>query len=424
MTQPAPLSTLPQRCPAALRLLTLLSLLSGLLPVLGCGVGATVGTDSPLNQQQAEASTGAVESQFFGMVVRSAGATPMVAVGSRRLWDAGVTWAALEPASGSFQWQTLDAEVAAAEQQGQQVVLTLGVTPAWASSQPEIASAYGDGATAMPAHLADWNAYVTAVATRYAGRIAAYEVWNAPENPDFWSGDMGTMGTEMAELASDAAACVHRADASALVVSPALSASGLTQFLAAGGGQSVDAIATSLDSPGEAPETSIASLQSLRAVMAGTAAAGKPVWNEQSAWSLPAAGLSAESQAAWVARALLLNAGFGVARMHWYAWDDTQSGVVSLKNSAQQPTEAALAYATVENWLSGNTINGCSATAEGLWTCQLIIGGKTGWVVWSPGGPGESSTYGATSQTDLLGNVTATVSLQSVIVDQSPVLLQ
>ncbi len=298
------------------------------------------------------------------------------------------------------------------------------MTPAWASSQPGLASTYGDGATAMPARLADWDAYVSAVATRYAGRITAYEVWNAPEDPDFWSGDAGAMGSDMAELAADAAASVHRADLAALVVSPALSSAGLTQFLAAGGGLSVDVIAASLDSAGEAPESSVPPLQALRAAMAGTSAAGKPVWNEQSGWSLPTGGLSAAGQAAWVARSLLLNAGFGIARMHWYAWDDTASGVVSLRNSAQQPTEAALAYATVENWLSGNTINGCSATAEGLWSCQLVTGGKTAWVVWSPDGAASSSTYGASTQTDVFGHVAAIGALQSLTVGASPVLLQ
>jgi hypothetical protein len=393
------------------------------LLAIGCGVGATAGGDSPLNQQQAEASTGVVGAQFFGMVVKTAQSQPAVAVGSRRLWDAGVTWAALEPNPGSFEWQALDAEVGAARQQGQQVVLTLGMTPAWASSQPELVSAYGDGATAMPARLADWDAYVTAVATRYAGRIAAYEVWNAPESSAFWTGDAGALGANMAELAADADACVHRADSSALVVSPAFSARGLADFLSAGGGGSVDAVATALNSPGLPPEASVAALQSLRAAMEGSAAADKPVWNEQSAWTLPAGGLNAESQAAWVARALLLNAGFGVARMHWYAWDSGAAGSLALTDGAL-PTRAALAYGVVENWLAGSTINGCSSTAEGLWTCQLVIGGRTAWVVWSPGGPAESSTYGASKEHNLSGNVTGIGTQETVTVGESPVLLQ
>jgi hypothetical protein len=157
--------------------------------------------------------------------------------------------------------------------------------------------------------------------------------------------------------------------------------------------------------------------------MEGSAAADKPVWNEQSAWTLPAGGLNAESQAAWVARALLLNAGFGVARMHWYAWDSGAAGSLALTDGAL-PTRAALAYGVVENWLAGSTINGCSSTAEGLWTCQLVIGGRTAWVVWSPGGPAESSTYGASKEHNLSGNVTGIGTQETVTVGESPVLLQ
>jgi hypothetical protein len=417
-------STSLQAYRGSLRLLSLLLLAQTLVLTGGCGVGATAGTNSALNQQQSEASTGVVRAQFFGMVVKAAGAEPLVAVGSRRLWDSGVTWAALEPNPGSFQWQTLDAEVEAAEQQGQQVVLTLGMTPAWASSQPELGSAYGNGATAMPARIADWDAYVTAVATRYAGRIAAYEVWNAPENAAFWTGDAGELGADMAELAADANACVHSADPSALVVSPALSADGLAQFLAAGGGRSVDAVASALNSPGQAPEVSVAALQALRAAMDGTPAAGKPIWNEQSAWGLPESGLTAQTQSAWVARALLLNAGFGVARMHWYAWDDNIAGSLALTDGAAQPTQAAFVYGVVENWLSGSTINGCSSNAEEVWTCQLVIEGKTAWVVWSPNSSGESSTYGAIRETDVTGNVGQIGTQETISVGESPVLLQ
>jgi hypothetical protein len=409
----------------AIVLACLLSLL--LLPMVladGCGVSASAGSDSLLDQQQAASSTGTVPPQFFGMVVKAAAATPLVAVGSRRLWDAGVTWAALEPQRGSFSWQALDAAVDAAEQQGEQVVLTLGMTPTWASSQPTLPSAYGDGATAMPSNMEDWDAYVTAVATRYAGRIRGYEIWNAPENPAYWSGDPGEMGIQTAELAEEATGCIHSIDPYALVVSPGLSPAGLGQFLAAGGSRSIDVVAGVLNLQGQAPEAAADQLRSLRAAMVGTAAAGKPLWNDQAAWTLPSTGLSEATQAAWVARALLLNAGFGVARMHWYAWDDSVAGTLRLSSGTQQPTAALLAYGVVEDWLSGNAMNGCSSTAEELWTCQLVIGGIPAWVVWAAGNPVNASTYGASTETDLSGNVHSIGSAQTLPVGESPVLLQ
>ena len=396
---------------------------------LGCSVGTSGAVASSLQKQQAAAATGVIQPQFFGMVVKNPTGQPGVATGSRRLWDSGVTWAALEPASGTFDWQRLDAEVAAAQDAGAQVTLTLGMTPAWASSQPNAPSSYGAGATAMPANLADWDAYVTAVATRYRGRISAYEVWNAPENAAYWTGAPARMGADMATLTVHAAAAVHSADGSALVVSPALSPNGLTAFLAANGssgsaGQVIDAIGSSLDGVGQAPEAMTATVQALRAATSGTGADGKPLWNEQGSWVLPQGGVSTGTQAAYVARALLLNAGYGVQRIHWYAWDENSAGSLALTDAQALPTQAATAYSVVEGWIVGAQMNGCAATAGGVWTCQVVRDGKTGWILWSTAGAVSSSSLGATTATSLEGNVTAIGADGSVRVGESPVFLE
>ena len=395
---------------------------------LGCSVASTGAVGSSTAKQQAAEATGVIQPQFFGMVVKDPAGHAAVAVGSRRLWDSGVTWAAIEPAAGVFAWQTLDAEVAAAQDAGAQVTLTLGMTPTWASSQPGAASSYGPGATAMPASLADWDAYVTAVAIRYKGRISAYEVWNAPEDATYWSGAPARVGADMAALSAHAAADVHGADSAALVVSPALSPAGLAAFLAAGASgsaiQTVDAIGSSLDAAGQAPEAMTATVQALRAAMAGTAAAGKPLWNEQGSWILPQGGLPAGTQAAYVARALLLNAGFAVQRIHWYAWDENSSNSLALTDAQALPTEAATAYGVVEGWIVGAQMNGCAATAGGVWTCQIVRDGKTGWILWSTNGTVSSSSFGASTVTDLDGNVTSIGADGSVSVGASPVFLE
>ncbi len=390
---------------------------------LGCAVSATGPASSSLQKEAAAQSTGVLAPQFFGLVVKDPSMHAAVASGARRLWDSGVTWAALEPAQGQFSWSTLDAEVATANESGAEVTLTLGMTPAWASSQPGLASPYGKGATAMPANLADWDTYVAAVAARYRGRIAAYQVWNAPEDSSSWSGVTGQLGSDMATLAAHAADAIHSADPAATVVSPALSPAGLRAFLSAGGGARIDAIGSSLTAPGQAPESMTATVQALRAALAGTAADGKPIWNEQGRWILPQGGLPDDVQAAYVARALLLNAGYAVARMHWYAWDDNAAGSLALSAPDAQPTRAGTAYGVVESWLSGARINGCAATAEGVWTCQIARNGSTGSILWSVNGISHSSALGASTVTDLSGNTTPVGSEGTVEVGGSPVLL-
>ncbi len=407
-------------------LLLLFLILLSLLP-LGCSVGVNAGT-STLQKEATAQSTGVVPANFFGMVVRVPGTSPAVQAGARRLWDSGVTWAALEPAPGSFDWSTLDGEVAAARAAGAEVTLTLGMTPTWASSQPSLASAYGAGATAMPSSLADWDGYVSAVVNRYRGQIAGYEVWNAPENPAYFTDQPSQAAGDIASLAQHTASIVHGADPSAVVVSPAFSSQGLAAFITAGGGAAVDVLGSSLNGDGSGgaavPESMAANLQALRAVISGTSADGKPVWNDQSSWTLAPGDLSPQTQAAYVARALLLNAGLGIQRLHWYAWDETGASTLSLSDAQGQPTEAAVAYNAVQGWLTGAQINGCAAAPNGLWTCQLVCSGVTTSVLWAVTGTVSASALGASQMTDLNGNSSAVPANGSVSIGASPVLLQ
>ncbi len=392
--------------------------------VTGCGVSSTGTATSPIAKEAAQEGTGTVPASFFGMVVKAQGVQPGVTTGARRLWDSGVTWAEVEPARGSFVWSALDAEVAAAQQGGAEVALTLGMTPEWASSEPGLQSSYGAGATAMPADLGDWDAYVTAVAARYQGRIGAYEVWNAPENAAYWAGAAGSVGADMATLALHAAVAVHGADKAAVVVSPALSPAGLSAFLAAGGGSAVDAVGASLLSGGAAPEMLTAELADLHTAMEGTAADGKPLWNDGGAWALPGGGLTDATQAAYTARALVLSAGYAVRRMHWYAWDARGTETLDLLDAGMRPTAAAAAYGTVEGWLAGARMNGCTASPSGVWSCQVVHEGKTGWIVWSVNGTVRNSGLGMSTVAALDGSVSAVDADGSVMVGEAPVLLQ
>ena len=61
---------------------------------------------------------------------------PTAKFGTLRLWDSGTSWTSLEPLKGVWNWQPLDTWVAAAEQHGvRDILLTLGQTPPWASTQ-------------------------------------------------------------------------------------------------------------------------------------------------------------------------------------------------------------------------------------------------------------------------------------------------
>lgn len=126
-------------------------------------------------------------------VARSAGAT---------LVRIGVPWSALEPkASGVRDAATLaaaDHAVAAAAARGLRVVLVMTSTPCWASAAP--ASLRGTCSSPdanrfavtryPPATTAPYVRLSTFMVRRYQTRLAAFEVWNEPDqsNEAYWAG--------------------------------------------------------------------------------------------------------------------------------------------------------------------------------------------------------------------------------------------
>ena len=110
------------------------------------------------------------------------GARPqaLTRVGAIRLWDTGITWRNVEKSNNSYDWSKFDAAVRNAEALGAtEILYTLGMTPRWAAANPDSKGAlYGSGLQQPPEVQAYYLDYLRAVATRYKGRITAYQVWN------------------------------------------------------------------------------------------------------------------------------------------------------------------------------------------------------------------------------------------------------
>jgi hypothetical protein len=107
-----------------------------------------------------------------------------------------VGWASLQQdgPNGYSPWylERLDALVAAADERDIDLLLTFMNTPCWASTAPEslkqaCAGAWWDrGVTAYaPADPQDYARALAFLAARYGDRVAAWEIWNEPNHPDF-----------------------------------------------------------------------------------------------------------------------------------------------------------------------------------------------------------------------------------------------
>lgn len=342
---------------------------------------------------------GPVPKEFFGMHIHRADAGtpwPTARIGSWRLWDAYAGWPDLEPERGKWNFDRLDKYVAMARLTGTEILLPLGRTPRWASSRPDERSSYGPGQAAEPVAIEDWRNYVRTVATRYKGRIRAYEIWNEANEKGFFSG----RPESLIELQREAYRILKEIDPGIVVVMPAAvhAYKWVDNYLALGGGRYADVIGYHFYVPKEAPEAILREVAAVRALLDKHGLGDKPLWNTETGWWIANtdgtpedAGiyptwkrLNPEEGAAYVARALILGRWAGLERFYWYAWDNRGLGLIEPRSHVIKP--AGQAFGKVAGWLTGGQLLGCDSSGP-VWHCEVqdADGGHT-WLVWSVSG--------------------------------------
>lgn len=143
--------------------------------------------------------------QRLGLNVHTHASLLDTAAGAGCSWvRADFLWPVIEPEPGRFEWAIYDELVQAAEQRGLRVLAVLKDAPSWMVAPPA-AYYYGE--------------LCRAVAMRYLGRIAAYELWNEPNLKRFWS---GTSSQYVARVLRPGTAAIRNADPAALIGAPGL----------------------------------------------------------------------------------------------------------------------------------------------------------------------------------------------------------
>jgi polysaccharide biosynthesis protein PslG len=95
-------------------------------------------------------------------------------------------WEDIEPRPGEFDFTRADGIVSEIEAKGLELVVRLTDSPDW--SHPSVTCTLPDCHDAPPDDYADYGRYCAAIAERYRGRIAAYQVWNEPNLAREWGG--------------------------------------------------------------------------------------------------------------------------------------------------------------------------------------------------------------------------------------------
>ena len=372
-----------------------------------------------VSQPGCAATTARVPAAYFGMHVNKWGTFTRwpgeLGFGLVRLWDTGTRWSNLEPARGTWNWTRMDYYVHAAVTAHEQVLYTLGMPPQWASSAPHDAK---QGADAPPARLADWRAYVRAVATRYKGRVHDWEIWNEV-NGSFYSGSV----RELVRLTDAAAQVLKDVDPTNVVLSPDFTRSGLPEldeFLADGGGRHIDAVSTHAYQ-GETPEADAPFFAAVRDSMRRAGIGALPLWNTEGATGTPTS--SPPIARGLLARAYLVEWLWGVHSVDWYAWDISVGSPLSRPDHVT-PAPAGVAPSRSSRGCAARACSARTRAADGTWAITLERpGGSLAYAVWNPRGPATFALPRSIGHVQTLAGGTASVAGATVAVGVEPVLL-
>lgn len=341
-----------------------------------------------------------VSPNLFSQNWNSSAHWPSVPFGGIRLWDTGTNWSQIEKIRGQYNWVALDQWLANARTYNKDVLYTFGVTPPWASMRPSETCPYGgkNGCAAPPLDVSSgdafWTEFVTAVVEHSLASATAhikyYELWNECDIW-YWTGT----NTQMATMANDAYAIIHRLDPNAVVLGPNVTGfvgpAWLESYYSSGGSPSVDIVAFHAYKNADNIGSFFQDIGAYRAVMAKHGLAEKPLWSTEGSWGVDTT-MTSDEQAAWLARSYLSMWQAGVARAYWYAWDNQpyapyrNSGWGQLWDPVTGVHPSGTALGQLYRWLVGSTSPAppCFRTVDNTWRCNLALSnGNPAQIVWN-----------------------------------------
>ena len=333
-------------------------------------------------------------------------------------------WADINPAPGQYNFAPLNSFLQKALSSGKQVVYTFGRPPQWASTKPSAASPYGPGQCAPPV-LSAWDQYVTAAVTNAAGRIKYWELWNEPDQPASYCGDIPSLVT----LAQHAYAIIKKIDPSATVLSPSAcgetGADWLNSFLNAGGLHTFDVVVFHGYQGAQAEQIN-AVVDDFRSVMIRQNLSNLPLWDTECSWGNTDVGDDA-NRAAFVAKYFFLQWSKGVDRVIWYAYDGEPIWG-RLIDATGTLLPGGTAYGESYKWIIGATLTQpCAQEQSGTWTCSITRpGGYQAEIFWNSTSSQIINAKAPSQMTDYrdLSGATHLITNGTIPVQNLPILLE
>lgn len=279
------------------------------------------------------------------------------------------SWDTIEPSEGDFEWSVSDAAIDAYEDAGISVDGLLTYSSAWAAASEHDAP-----------DLTAWEEYVSAVATRYAGRVQAWEMWNEPNSSNFFTGS----SSDYVDVVNAASEAIRAADPHAKIILGGLAGSDtsfLREVLPHIGVGSIDAIAihpyrvigdTFTYKPEEIEDglnTLAVDIDNVIAELERDGFSDMPIWFTEFGYPTHAHGLTQKQQAQYLSRAYIIAlSSKHVQKIFWYSLIDAgtdstdQEDNFGLFTHAYAPKTAADIHLFLTQRLVGAKVKGIDLT--------------------------------------------------------------
>ncbi len=391
---------------------------SGGEPWAGSGTVVALVSDYP-----APSSGVAVPSDSFGIHAPVDWGTPVVAASWVRLWDAGVSWAEVEPQDNNFDFTKLRASIEAAERQGSKVLYVLGNTPGWANG--------GRAGNVPPTDNATAVAFISRLINEFGGRIAAYEVWNEGNLSTYWDGSQA----QLAQLTRD----VNNAAGSTSQVFAASTGTRATNAFVTNYGDYLEELGKlgwpidgytvhSYPVASGGPSDRVQQLAQFKTLLALRGAPVKPIYDTELNYGLAGLGegrrpIDDATGAAYITQSFIQSIQYGVDSTFWYLWTGTRGyfDLLGVQLDPSTPISNA-AWNNLRGMVSGQRLTRCIDSGN-VYACQFASGsGVPSTMLWTSTGTAQVNIAGLGSNCwDLLGNPCISVANNQVTVGMLPI---
>lgn len=251
------------------------------------------------------------------------------------------SWQTIEPVNDDFNFAPYDAAIDKYVANDISVMGLITYSTEWASTNGGSPD-YEYYAPDMEA----WEDYCTQLATRYKGKVAAWEIWNEPNIDQFWK----SSEEDYIDLLETASSAIKEADPDAMIVLGGTAGTDTDYidrvYSQVSSKDIFDVVAVHPyrlvgSSFNYAPEESVEGLnnlqidlENLRAVMRKNGDHGKPVWLTEFGWTTYDDGVSEDLQADYLMRgyAMALSV-VNVKKVFWYTFRDDGENTEYLESS-------------------------------------------------------------------------------------------